>query len=210
MPFELVQKTYLWEEYQQLKEKENRLLEITAEYEEVLDSFSEEDKETEVFNEAKDGFVTTVVFKEVKRIKSEMKKNSTLEEDCYESKIIKVGELITEEKELKVQIKIETEELHMLTKETIEKLSDEQVLELLELKWIKPLVTALYELPQVVINQLAVKVEALAEKYATTYYEVEEQIRETESVLACFIDELEGDEYDMKGLSEFRALLKGE
>lgn len=210
IPFELVQKIYLLEEYQQLKEKENRLLEITAEYEEILNSFSEEEKETEVFNEAKDGFVTAAVVKEIKRIKSEMKKNSTLEEDSYESKMIKVWELINEEKELKVQIKIETEELHMLTKETIEKLSDEQVLELLELKWIKPLVTGLKELPQVVINELAVKVEALAEKYATTYYEVEEQIRETESILASFIDELEGDEYDMKGLSEFRSLLKGE
>ena len=43
MPFELVQEAYLKEELQSLQKKENRLLEITSEYEEIIDSFSEEE-----------------------------------------------------------------------------------------------------------------------------------------------------------------------
>lgn len=36
------------------------------------------------------------------------------------------------------------------------------------------------------------------------------EIRETEQKLALMIDELVGDEFDMKGLGEFKKLLTGE
>jgi type I restriction enzyme M protein len=42
LPFEMVQQTYLNQELQQLQHKENRLAEISAEIEEILDSLSEE------------------------------------------------------------------------------------------------------------------------------------------------------------------------
>ena len=45
LPFELIQNTLLSAEKQELKEKENRLSEITSEYEEQLDTLSEEEKE---------------------------------------------------------------------------------------------------------------------------------------------------------------------
>jgi type I restriction enzyme M protein len=210
IPFELVQETYLKAEYQQLKQKESRLSEIISQYEDILDTLSEEEKESEVVNDSKDAFVTVAITKEVKQIKADMKKSSTFEDDSYEAKILKIGELLIEEKELKAQVKKETDKLHLLTKETIEKLSHEQVLELLELKWISPLVKSLNKLPEVVINELSTKLQALSEKYETTYSEVVQQIHETESILSSLIDELDGNEYDMKGLSEFQLLLKGE
>ena len=46
-------------------------------------------------------------------------------------------------------------------------------------------------------------------KYETTYNELETQINETESQLCSMIDDLEGDEFDMKGLSALKALLQG-
>ena len=210
MPFELVQQTYLKDELQSLKKKESRLLEITSEYEDILDTLSDEEKESEIVNDTKDSFVTAAVTKVAKQIKADMKKNSVLEEDSYEGKIIKVGELLDKEKELKAQIKSEAAKLHMLTKETIEILSDEQVFELLKLKWISPLVISLNNLPEVVTGELTAKVKALLEKYATTYSEVVEQIHESENILTSLIDDLVGNEYDMKGLSEFKSLLKGE
>ena len=82
--------------------------------------------------------------------------------------------------------------------------------ELLELKWISPLVTSLNELPEVVINELTAKVLALSGKYATTYSHVMEEIHQTEKVLSLMIDELDGNEFDMKGLNEFKSLLKVE
>ena len=43
-----------------------------------------------------------------------------------------------------------------------------------------------------------------------TYLELDEQIQKSEQVLSSMIDELTGNEYDMKGLAEFKALLKGD
>lgn len=210
MPFELVQTTYLENETQQLRQHENRLLEITAEYVEILDSLTEEEKEAEAINEAQDAFVTKAVAREAKEFKAEMKKSGSFAEDSYEAKILQVDAVLAEEKELKKQVKTEAAKLHLLTKETIEALTDQQVLELLEKKWISPLVTSLNKLPEVVVSDLATKVQALSEKYATTFTEVEAQIHEAEAILSSLIDELTGNDYDMEGLSEFQLLLKGE
>jgi len=209
IPFELVQETYLKDELKSLKEKENCLVEITAEYDEILDSLSEEEKESEVVNDAKDSFVNAAISKEIRQLKSNSRKTVSFADDSYESKILKVGELIDEEKELKVQVKTEAAQLHLLTKETIENLSDAQVFELLELKWITPLVTSLNKLPEVMIKTLTSKVQTLAEKYAVTYESVINEIHQTESALSSLIDELDANEYDLKGLSEFKSLLKG-
>lgn len=50
----------------------------------------------------------------------------------------------------------------------------------------------------------------MADKYAVTYLELDEQIQKSEQVLSSMIDELTGNEYDMKGLAEFKALLQGD
>lgn len=216
LPFELVQENLLKDKLEQLKEKENRLLEIASEYTEIIDSLSEEEKDTNVLNEANDTFVNKEVIKKAKEIVAEFKASKqtlpkyTGAEDSFEVKIVHVSNLIEEDKELKKQIKNEATDLHNLTKETIENLTDEQVLELLEEKWIKPFVSSIEKLPETIIGYLATKIQALSEKYATTYSEVESQIRETEIQLASLIGELEGDEFDMQGLNEFQALLVGE
>ncbi len=210
MPFELVQETYLQNDLQKLKLKEKRLTDITSEYEQILESLSEEEKDADTVSEAKDSFVNAEVTKEAKQLKIDAKKTSVYPEDSYETKILKVAELIEEEKELKKQVKSEAEKLHLKTKDTIEKLSEKQVYELLELKWISPLVTSLNQLPEVVISELTTKVQALSEKYITTYSHVMEEIHESEKVLSSLIDELEGNEFDMAGLIEFKDLLRAE
>ncbi len=210
MPFELVQETYLKNELKQIKEKEQRLLEITSGIEELFDSLSEEEKEGDTVNEAKDSFVNAAVGKEAKLLKVEEKKNGVFEEDTYEAKILKVDKLIDEQKKLNSQVKAETAKLHAKTKETIEELTDEQVYELLELKWITPLINSLNNLPGSILQQLVDKVQALAEKYATTFADVMNEIDKTKSSLALQIDELTGNEFDMKGLSEFKVLLNAE
>ena len=119
-------------------------------------------------------------------------------------------ELIDEEKGLKKQVKDDAAALHIATKAAIEGLTDEQVIELLEAKWIAPLMAALGKIPDNIIADLVSSVRALADKYATTYAEVAEQIAETKSSLSTLIDGLTGNEYDMKGLGELQSLLRGE
>ena len=120
-----------------------------------------------------------------------------------------VETLYKTEKNLKAEIKKETAALQAKTKETIETLEDEAVLQLLKKKWIDTLVEKLSKLPDTIVNNLVAAISALQSKYDTTFFEIEQQIRETEQSLAKMIDELEGNDFDMKGLGEFKALLLG-
>ena len=133
IPFELLQTTYLKDELEALQRKEQRLVEISAKYEEILESLNEEEKESEAIKESKDAFINAVVVKEAKLLKAEQKKGTQIVQESYEEKILEVDALISEEKKLKKEVKEEATKLHILTKKTIENLSDEEVYELLEL-----------------------------------------------------------------------------
>lgn len=210
MPFVLVQQTYLSADLQALQLKENRLAEIGAELEEMLDSLTEEEKESEIVNEAMDAFVASAIAKEAKQLNAEAKKHGAFAEFSIEAKTIKVDGLIAEEKELKKQVKAETAQLHLKTKANIEGLSDAQVFELLELKWIHPMVRAINQLPTVLIQTLTTLTQALADKYATTYADVANEIASSEGELANMIDQLTGNVFDIQGLAEFKTFLKAE
>jgi len=210
IPFDLIQDTILKAESQKLTDNENRLSEISSMYEEILDSFSEEEKESATFKESKDGFVNAVVKSEAKQINADIKDVASFDEESYEAKILKVANLLEEEKSLKARVKSETAKLSLLTKETIEKLTDPKAMEMLELKWITPLVTAINRIPKSLINSLTSKLQYLSEKYSTTFSDVERDIHDTEEELSTLISVLQGNETDMKGLSEFLKLLKGD
>lgn len=206
IPFALIQQTILKEEADKLKAKENRLAEILSEYDEMIENLSEEDKEADFLNDGATAFVAKAVTAKIKELKTE---TQTEEVKALLETLVNANKLLKEEKDLKAEIKQDTAALHILTKETIEALTDEQVLELLEHKWVSPLVSGLFAMPAAVVSELIGKIEALANKYATTFEEVETQIRDTEKVLCGLLDELDGNEFDMKGLREFRALLAG-
>lgn len=210
MPFILVQETYLKDELNSLRAKENRVLEIAAAYEELLDKLTGEEKELDIVNEAKDGFVNAQIIKEAKQIKADQKKGILIEKESLEETILKADVLIAEEKTLKANIKIETAKLIAKTKQTIENLSNVQVYELLELKWIAPVVTSLNKLPETIISTLTNKVHTLANKYAITYSAVARDIKEAENTLSSLMDDLEGNEFDMKGLNKLKLLLNNE
>ena len=198
IPFELIQSTILVDDRKAIKEKENRLSEIASGYEEILDTISEEEKEGDFVND--DSFV----FAEIKKAL----KSDSVEPETKE-KLKSVAALNTEEKALKSAIKTESALLEEKTKDTIEGLSDEQVIELLKEKWIKPLIDNLMQLPDSIVAELVAKLEALAKKYETTFAEVETQIEETEKSLSAMIDDLDGSESDMLGLAELKKLLGG-
>jgi type I restriction enzyme M protein len=131
------------------------------------------------------------------------------DDDTFEGKLVKTGKLLEKEKELKTEIKQAAEALHLHTKAVIEGLTDTQAKELLELKWIKPLLTALHKIPDAIIDDFVSRIRTLVDKYTSTYAEVAGQIAETKSSLASMIDGLTGSKYDMKGLHEFKTLLRG-
>jgi type I restriction enzyme M protein len=209
IPFDLIQSTILKEQADCLKAKENELANITNAYAEILDSISEDDKESNssLFNDDNTAFVNAEV---VKKAKEFVKTKIKYDEESFEAQIIKVANFIDKEKSLKKEIKVETEKLLAETKRVIENLTDEQALELLEQKWISPLVSSLNELPNSIVKDLVSKVSNLANKYTLTLVDLESQIKESEKSLITLIDDLEGNEYDMKGLEELKSLLRGE
>lgn len=205
IPFELVQENILIEETKSLKEKEARLLEISSQYEEIIDSLTEDEKENGVLNDTNDAFVSKEVTKKLK----ELKKEEDAEVLTFVEKLKKYEELNKKEKSLKKRIKEDSENLRSLTKTTIESLSDNDIYLLLEKKWIQKIADSLNKLPNNIINKLIDTIQAIFKKYEMTYFDIESEIKETENKLALMIDELEGDEFDLKGLSEFKSLLLG-
>ena len=109
IPFELVQATILADEAASLKQKEERLADIQSSYDEIIDSLSEEDKDSDVLNEAKDAFAAVEVAKKVKELFGSLAKAKATvldyDEDSFERKVVQVQELIDEEKGLKKQVK---------------------------------------------------------------------------------------------------------
>jgi type I restriction enzyme M protein len=266
IPFELVQMTLLRDKYDEVKAKEARIEDISAELAEIIDSISEEDRgdylnEDNTAFDAKEfaaklkeiyadvaspelaglqGYIALLDAKTGKATKlqyiaehTEVNWNSvegnspyakgkavaylkelqtayTFPEDSFEDKMVKASKLMDEEKIVKREAKDKADKLHLLTKETIEVLSDEQTIELLRLKWIAPLAGSLRAMPEAIISELEKVVQMLADKYAVTYLDLGQQIEASEKALSNMIDELTGNEFDMKGLAEFKSLLVGE
>ncbi len=207
IPFELVQQTILKKEYEDLKPKQDRLQEIQSSYGEIIESLEEEDKQT-VLNDDNDAFVTSKINTEYKSIEKDIKKGVKVEENSIEDTIVKVYNLMQEEKKLKADVKKQSGLLEEKTIKTIESLKDEQVIDLLKLKWIKPIIDGLNKIPFDILDELTQKIKVLSEKYITTYSDIEKDMAECETELSKQIEELTGDKFDTKALEELKKLLE--
>ena len=90
---------------------------------------------------------------------------------------------------------------------TIEQLSDSEITELLEHQWIDPIMDQVHELFDTALKDFAKGLQKLSEKYAITLSDLENQIQENGKALSEMIDELTGDDFDLKGLEAFKSLL---
>ncbi|MDB0616376.1 type I restriction-modification system subunit M [Tenacibaculum dicentrarchi] len=184
LPFSLVQKELLADEVALLEDLQNKLTAIES-------SLTELDEKVATAKEAIE--------------------NGAENDEELEANIVTYNKSIKSSKadrtKLNRELKKHTEALHLNTKNTIENLNDAQVNTLLNLKWVQPVVNSINSLPNSIITQLTQKVTALADKYATTYAQVAKDIQEAENNLVGMIDELEGSDFDMKGLHELQTLL---
>jgi len=204
IPFELVQQTLLKPQYDELKQVEADLEHVISQKEELLEKLIETGERDNLLNDDNTAFVAKEITKEAKPL---VKNKAKYAEDTLEYIIVRADALMTREKKLKKEVKDQAAALHTLTKQVIETLPDNDVLFLLVQKWIKPLCDSLAELPNGVINDLVAQTKTLAEKYAVTYMDLDSEIKEAEQSLSSLIDDLDGDEFDMRGLKEFQTLL---
>lgn len=205
LPFDLVQNCLLGEELKIITDKEERLMEISSLYEELLEELSEEEKESELLNEEQDAFNAKGVSAKLK----ELKTVETEEDRKLKTVLTKYVELSNEEKELKKSVKELRTDLHIRTKEMIEGLSDSQAEQLIYEKWIKPLVSQLMDMPNQIIMELIKEVQVLSRKYSSTLIGIEEEIRQAEATLCTMLDELCGSDFDMQGIAQLKAMLGG-
>lgn len=206
LPFDLVQKMYLSDKLDEIKEKENELNSILSQYEEIIDTISEEDR-GDFLNEDNTAFVPKEVSKLVKPYaKGKVKP----EQGSIDEILVKVNSLIENEKSLKKDIKKLQTNLHNYTKDFIENLSDDSAIEVLKAKWITPIYEGIMFLPDSIVSALEKKINTLTKKYSVTMLDIESDLKQSEQEFCSMIDDLEGSEFDMLGLKELQKMLKGD
>ena len=199
IPFEMVQDEMFREELWSIHKKENRVEAIASEVEEIRDNFTE-DESQEYLNE-KENLDTSKIKKDAKA------KGDDIEPETKE-KLKKLVALWDEKSKLDKALKAERKALEERTIEHIQNLTDEEVEIFLGLKWITPMmekILANVNDASFIIDQ----VKALAQKYATSYNDLNVQLVEAQNELASLISDLTGDEYAIRGLNEFKNSLKG-
>ena len=206
LPFDLVQKMYLSDKLDEIKEKENELNSILSQYEEIIDTISEEDR-GDFLNEDNTAFVPKEVSKLVKPYaKGKVKP----EQGSIDEILVKVNSLIENEKSLKKDIKTLQTNLHNYTKDFIENLSDDSAIEVLKAKWITPIYEGIMLLPDSIVSALEKKINTLTKKYSVTMLDIESDLKQSEQEFCSMIDDLGGGEFDMLGLKELQKMLKGD
>ena len=208
LPFRLVQEELLKEDLNQIQQKQQELNEIPSKYDEILENITEDDKEviSDALTEENDAFVLKNVQSTIKMLKKE----DDSEYNNLIQQLQQVNALNAKEKQLKKEIKNDTNALHLKTKKTIENLSDDQLITLLQAKWIQPIIEGIQALPKQQIDTLQKAIESLQKKYNDTFEDIEKEIRQTEKQLSQMMSELQGSEEDMAGINEFRKLLRGD
>ena len=206
IPFEFIQKIKLNDRLDELNKLNERLSDINLNYEEFLDEMEEEDK-SQILNDNNDA----IDFKKVNEKLKEIRKDKiSVEPNSFEEKIEKLMSLNNEEKEINRSIRLKNKELLDKSKEAIEGLDDNEIKDILEKKWIEKLVDNLTSLIDRVLKEFVKDIENMSKKYENTLTDINNQINTTEKELIKMLDELTGEDYDMKGINDFKSTLGGE
>lgn len=110
-------------------------------------------------------------------------------------------------KTIRKEISKLTKELEEKTIKKIEGLTDYEINALFEEKWILPLCTSLNEMPGKVVDDFISSLTKMTEKYSETLVSIGKEINQTQKELFDLMDELTGNEFDMKGLENLRGIL---
>lgn len=131
-------------------------------------------------------------------------------EDSFEGKLLSALKLMDEESTIKKDVKRRTEEIHLKTKEVIEGLTEDKALQIVEYKWIKPLVSDLDKISSEIVLEVISKLEYLTRKYATTMHDIQHEKRLVRGSLVEMVGMLKAKGADQEGLKEFGLILGGQ
>ena len=143
----------------------------------------------------------------ISNIKSEKKKGAEYEEGDFYYIIWKIAELTDKIKLISKDINDKSSELIVKTENKIKSLTDKECEDLLYKKWCEPFMESLKNCIYEPINQFIEKNEYLANKYKTTFNDLEYDIENNSVELKKLLSELEGNEYDIKGINDLIKIL---
>ena len=224
LPFELVQRELFAAELGEIAAKEAEAERLASDIAGIAAEIPEDDRESvavedgeeldakkvaeKVVEIATDGMTPDrngkFPKKAVERRLAELRTSDESDADSFEALVLRAYDGFQQIKELRSEVRKLENELQEKTIKAINEISDERALELLEKKWIRPVVAKLNALPEAILDTLVAKLKALTEKYAVTYAEVAKNIADSESALAGFIDELTGSPDDLAGLAAWK------
>lgn len=139
----------------------------------------------------------------------ELKMAYEFPEDSYEGKLVSALRLMDEEGTIKRELKQRKEELHLRTKEIIEGMSEEDALKIIELKWLKPLISELGDIANSIIDLAGERIDNLAMKYSTTMHDIQAEKQSVRHSLSDMVSKLNATGSDLEGLQEFKLILGG-
>lgn len=209
IPFAMIQKLYFSDLADEVAALDADISALTNEKDELLDSIEPDDK-TELLKDDDSGDIDSKKLKtKIAEIKKDIKKGAEYEDDSYESIIMSFDETNDKISKAKKALKAKKTALDSKTEEKIKTLTDEEIHNLLVKKWIDPICDGITNLPHVLIFSLESQIDTLSKKYETSFTELDSQISTAESSLSDMLDDLTGNDFDMRGLAGLKTLLGG-
>lgn len=198
IPFDLVKDSFFDSDFEKIKSLETDISSCTSECAEIFENLDEEIKK-QVQKEDESWF-------DLKLLKVIVKDNKEDEE------VIKtlqtVLDLINKEKEINRKIKKITENLDIKAKEKIESLSDDEVNDLLILKWIEPIITNIKVIADNTIDNFVRELDNLKKKYSNPLKELNKKVHDKDEKLFELMDSLTGPVKDLEALNMLKDALK--
>lgn len=209
LTYELIQDEFYKIDRDSLEELTNELSDLNNQKNELLDSIDVNDK-VNILKEDSEDIDIKALNAIISKINKEVKNGAEFEEGSYQETILNISNVNNKIKKCKNEIKKTKTELENNTKHKIETIGTEEALKLLEKKWINPLCNEIKKLPETMLNEFLKCIKYLDNKYNKSFKDLDIEINATENEISKMLNELTGDEFDMKGLEEFKSLLGGE
>lgn len=208
--FEIIRDLYLPELRDQVDDLTAERDSVDAELAVLIEGLSEEDRTdlADVLNAKETGFLKTDLNKAVKALPA-LPKSEQWPEGSIEAIQIEAKQLLDRLTKVKSRLKKANEALEAKTHETVENLTDDQIVEVLSTKWVAALMVQLALLPSLALRELADQVLHLQDKYATPLTELDTQIATTERSLLTSLDQLTGSNADMQAVAALKQMLGG-
>lgn len=192
MPFELVKSVFFAADFDKMSRLTAEAGNKASEYAEIWESMDEEAKSVVCKDDEETAF-------DAKKFKSAIK-NGDLDKEAVEC-IEAIQDAIAKEKVLRKQVKTIEARLEDKAKDKIEALSEEEIYDLLEKKWISPIITAINNVGEDVIVRFVSNFTALEKKYSDPLAELSGKIDDINAELKVSLNELTGNDIDMAAVT---------